>query len=68
MTEILTASANRKVTRGRPYSISEFAEKYRLEDEEAKRLFIKFGPSSTELDLLMAAKRRPPITETGAEH
>ena len=68
MTEILNASTNRKVTRGRPYSISEFAEKYRLEDEEAKRLFTKFGPSSTELDLLMAAKRRPPVAESSAEH
>jgi hypothetical protein len=68
MTEILTASTNRKVTRGRPYSVGEFAEKYRLEEAEAERLFAKFGPSSTELDLLMAAKRRPPITEAAAEH
>jgi hypothetical protein len=68
MTEISTVSTNRKVTRGRPYSVGEFAEKYRLEDEEAERLFTKFGPSSTELDLLMAAKRRPPVTETNVEH
>ncbi|MGA1804338.1 hypothetical protein [Rhizobium sp. HT1-10] len=66
MTEIST-SANRKVTRGKPYSIGEFAEKYRLEDEEAKRLFTKFGPSSTELDLLMAAKRIPPSAGVGDE-
>lgn len=63
MTEISTQSTNRKTTRGKPYSMVEFADKYRLEDEEAKRLFEKFGPSSTELDLLMAAKRRPPALE-----
>lgn len=61
MTEIVNASTNRKVMRGRPYSVEEFADKYRLQDEEAQRLFAKFGPSSTELDLLMAAKRRPPV-------
>jgi hypothetical protein len=62
MTEIVNASANRKVMRGRPYSVEEFADKYRLQSEEAQRLFAKFGPSSTELDLLMAAKRRPPVS------
>ncbi|NLR96016.1 hypothetical protein HGP17_04135 [Rhizobium sp. P38BS-XIX] len=60
MTENTNRIANRKVMRGRPYSIVEFARKYRLDDAEARRLFYKFGPSSTELDLLMAAKRRPP--------
>ncbi|WP_455873081.1 hypothetical protein [Rhizobium yanglingense] len=50
----------RRVLRGRPYSISEFARKYRLDEKEAKRLYEKFGPSATELDLLMAAKRKPP--------
>ncbi|MGZ2380146.1 hypothetical protein EHI44_09710 [Rhizobium leguminosarum] len=55
-----TATAARRVLRGRPYSIGEFARKYRLDDKEAKRLYDKFGPSATELDLLMAAKRRPP--------
>jgi hypothetical protein len=48
------------VLRGRPYSLAEFARKYRLEEKEAKRLYEKFGPSSTELDLLMAAKGRKP--------
>ena len=55
-----SATPARRVLRGRPYSIAEFARRYRLDDEEAKRLFEKFGPSATELDLLMAAKRRPP--------
>ncbi len=50
----------RRVLRGRPYSMSEFARKYRLDEKEAKRLYEKFGPSATELDLLMAAKRKPP--------
>jgi hypothetical protein len=52
----------RTVWRGRPYSLTEFARKYRLDEEEATRLFEKFGPSATELDLLMAAKRRPPVS------
>ncbi|CCM75686.1 hypothetical protein [Rhizobium mesoamericanum] len=56
----VTAPATRKVLRGRPYSLGEFARKYRLEESEAKRLYEKFGPSATELDLLMAAKRRLP--------
>ncbi|MBY3596890.1 hypothetical protein [Rhizobium bangladeshense] len=59
-----TATPARRVLRGRPYSMSEFARKYRLDDKEAKRLYEKFGPSATELDLLMAAKRRPPRLPT----
>ncbi|MET3854728.1 hypothetical protein [Rhizobium sp. OAE497] len=58
-------TSSHKVIRGRPYSIGEFARKYRLDDDEAKRLFDKFGPSATELDLLMAAKRRPPQPTPG---
>jgi len=62
MTSIIAhAPTTRKVLRGRPYSLGEFAKKYRLEEIEAKRLYEKFGPSATELDLLMAAKRRLPI-------
>ncbi len=64
MTENANPTTTRKVIRGRPYSIAEFARKYRLDDAEAKRLFYKFGPSSTELDLLMAAKRRLPSLTT----
>lgn len=60
MTEIVTQPQSRKTVRGKPYSVAEFARKYRLEEREAKRLYEKFGPSATELDLLMAAKRRPP--------
>ncbi len=52
----------RKVLRGRAYELAEFTRRYRLDDEEAKRLYDKFGPSATELDLLMAAKRRQPVT------
>jgi hypothetical protein len=68
MTGISNQTQNRKVIRGRPYSIAEFARKYRLEESEAKRLYDKFGPSSTELDLLMAAKRRTPSMPSAAEH
>ena len=31
-------TSSHKVIRGRPYSIGEFARKYRLDDDEAKRL------------------------------
>ncbi|EJL54455.1 MULTISPECIES: hypothetical protein [unclassified Rhizobium] len=62
MTSVTTSAppATRKVLRGRPYSLGEFTRKYRLDETEAKRLYEKFGPSATELDLLMAAKRRLP--------
>lgn len=68
MTEIANQTQARKVIRGRPYSIAEFARKYRLDDAEAKRIFYKFGPSATELDLLMAAKRRPPTLSSAIDH
>ncbi len=60
MTGISNETPTRKVVRGRPYSVTEFARKYRLDEKEARRLYDKFGPSATELDLLMAAKRRLP--------
>lgn len=44
--------------RGTPYSLEEFKKKYGLADKDAADLFRRFGPSSIELDLLMAAKRR----------
>ncbi|KAA0694477.1 hypothetical protein DTW90_24490 [Neorhizobium sp. P12A] len=68
MTGISNQTQNRKVIRGKPYSIAEFARKYRLDEGEAKRLYDKFGPSATELDLLMAAKRRPPMMPSTLEH
>ncbi|MDM9646465.1 hypothetical protein [Rhizobium sp. S163] len=46
--------------RGRPYSLEEFRAKYGLDRRDADDLFKRFGPSSVELDLLMAAKRRRP--------
>lgn len=42
--------------RGVAYSLVDFASKYELDDERAEDLFYRFGPSSVELDLLMAAK------------
>lgn len=68
MTGISNQVPSRKVIRGKPYTIAEFARKYRLDEREAKRLYDKFGPSSTELDLLMAAKRRPPAMPSIVEH
>jgi hypothetical protein len=52
-----------KSLRGKPYSLEEFRVKYGLERQVAKDLFRRFGPSSVELDLLMAAKRRKPVFE-----
>jgi hypothetical protein len=43
-------------SRGAAYSLEQFAKKYGLNDERAEDLFYRFGPSSVELDLLMAAK------------
>ncbi|TXI02948.1 MAG: hypothetical protein E6Q76_14730 [Rhizobium sp.] len=48
----------RRPVRGAAYSLQEFRDKYRLDDSTAEDLFVRFGPSSIELDLLMAAKRR----------
>lgn len=67
MTGILNETQSRKVLRGKPYTMAEFARKYRLGDSEARRLYDKFGPSATELDLLMAAKRRPPVLPSVTE-
>lgn len=55
-----------KQARGPAYEIGEFARKYQLDPTEAQRLYDKFGPSATELDLLMAAKRRSPVPEETA--
>ena len=61
MTEIQEPERRSRTMRGRPYSLNEFASKYGLKNEQAENLFSRFGPSSVELDLLMAAKRRPPV-------
>ncbi|MBY2916991.1 hypothetical protein [Rhizobium leguminosarum] len=58
MTQIREPERRSRMLRGRPYTLDEFATKYGLKDEQAKTLFARFGPSSIELDLLMAAKRR----------
>jgi hypothetical protein len=50
--------------RGRPYTVQEFRSKYSLDAKTAEDLFARFGPSSVELDLLMAAKRRTPSLQT----
>ncbi|NLS00416.1 hypothetical protein HGP17_26610 [Rhizobium sp. P38BS-XIX] len=53
-------SERRRPVRGAAYSLAEFQQKYGLEGGTAENLFERFGPSSIELDLLMAAKRRVP--------
>ncbi|MGO7091813.1 hypothetical protein AB9E14_28065 [Rhizobium leguminosarum] len=61
MTQIREPERRSRILRGRPYSLDEFASKYGLKGEQAESLFARFGPSSIELDLLMAAKRRLPV-------
>ncbi|PDT13830.1 hypothetical protein CO670_26165 [Rhizobium sp. J15] len=63
MTQIREPERRSRILRGRPYSLDEFASKYGLQSEQAESLFTRFGPSSIELDLLMAAKRRAPVSE-----
>jgi hypothetical protein len=50
----------RRLLRGAPYSLMEFKSKYGLDASTAEDLFVRFGPSSIELDLLMSAKRQKP--------
>lgn len=57
--ETKAAPERHRQMRGTPYSLAEFQAKYGLANKEAEDLFVRFGPSSIELDLLMAAKQRP---------
>ena len=50
-----------KTIRGETCTLEQFKARYGLNEEEARRLYERFGPSATELDLLMAAKRRQPV-------
>ncbi|MFJ6322213.1 MULTISPECIES: hypothetical protein [unclassified Rhizobium] len=50
----------RRLLRGAPYSLADFQKKYGLDERMAEDLLVRFGPSSIELDLLMAAKQRCP--------
>lgn len=50
-----------KTIRGETCTLEQFQMRYGLNEEEARRLYERFGPSATELDLLMAAKRRQPV-------
>jgi hypothetical protein len=54
------AVERRRLVRGAPYSLAEFQKKYRLDDSIAEDLFVRFGRSAIDLDLLMKAKRRVP--------
>ncbi|MBD9448062.1 hypothetical protein [Rhizobium sp. RHZ01] len=48
----------RRVLRGNAYTLEEFRSRYGLHPDVAEDLFYRFGPSSIELDILMAAKTR----------
>ncbi|OLP61556.1 hypothetical protein BJF93_00925 [Xaviernesmea oryzae] len=50
-----------KTIRGEICTLEQFQARYGLAVDEARRLYERFGPSATELDLLMAAKRRQPV-------
>jgi len=50
----------RRLRRGIAYSLVEFRKKYDLNDKAAEDLFVRFGPSSVELHMLMASKCRSP--------
>ena len=54
------AFERRRPLRGVAYTLAEFRRKYNLDECVAQDLFVRFGPSSIELDLLMAAKRQTP--------
>ncbi|NEI73197.1 hypothetical protein GR212_26930 [Rhizobium lusitanum] len=58
--ETQRAYERRRVIRGASYSLAEFQKKYSLDDGVAENLFVRFGPSAIELDLLMRAKRYMP--------
>lgn len=44
---------------GERYTVETFRAAYDLPQQEARRLFEKFGPSKRELDLLMRARSDP---------
>ncbi len=50
----------RRALRGNAYTLEEFRSRYGLHQDVAESLFYRFGPSSIELDILMAAKKRVP--------
>ncbi len=50
----------RRTIRGNAYTLEAFQARYGLPPDEAEDLFFRFGPSSIELDILMAAKKRAP--------
>jgi hypothetical protein len=54
--EIKRSFERRRPIRGASYCLADFQRKYGLDDATAEDLFVRFGPSSIELDLLMAAK------------
>lgn len=56
----------RRVTRGGPWTLKEFATTYGLADDEATRLFTRFGPSMIDLMLLMTAKGVHPEAKQSA--
>ncbi|ASW04740.1 hypothetical protein CKA34_01685 [Rhizobium sp. 11515TR] len=56
--EMQRSFERRRPIRGAAYCLADFQKKYGLDDATAQDLFVRFGPSSIELDLLMAAKRK----------
>lgn len=45
-----------KASHGEAWTLTEFQSHYQLDDAEAQRLFMKFGPYSNDLQVIMKAK------------
>ena len=58
MNEIINFRSLNGCRHGQRYELEDFRRRYELDADQAKALFVRFGPSVIELDLLMTAKRR----------
>lgn len=47
--------------RGAACTLAQFAARYGMKEEDAEPIFIKFGPSTIDLDILMRAKGKQPV-------
>jgi hypothetical protein len=52
----------RRTRHGKDWTLEEFGKIYGLDQDDAERLFSRFGPSSIDLTLLMNAKGLAPVS------
>ena len=52
----------RRRRHGKDWTLEEFGKIYGLDEDDAERLFSRFGPSSIDLTLLMNAKGLAPVS------